>query len=387
MLLKALIDRGLSQEYFTLINQAPPVGATSIQEKKIDAHADFCPWGELLEFRGWGRKILDGSDTKIPYLHGVVVRHDFAERYPEIVVAYLKAVIEAGEWVTKNPQEAAKAMQEWATINKEIMYLYFGPGGFLTLDTTMKPRWIETLKYNVTVLQKMEIIKQMDVDAWMNDTYLKQAYKETGRDYDQQLAVTSIATSPVSGTDPITGQPVADPRLAGEIWTAEDCILTYSSPVSLLVALRTLEQQGKGIQAAYAFDYSSGLKLFANQAFYVLTVLAVVCQPLSSLLPRKKLPKPLPRSMAGRWSISTRPSRQRRCKAEGGTRVMRSITVSSRLLAADTQGRKHVLRGSRVCSICSLRCGARVWSCAPQQWCDCVDGCVAWACSFCFGIS
>ena len=85
---KALIDRGLSQDYFTLINQAPPVGATSIQEKKIDAHADFCPWGKLLEFHGWGRKILDGSDTKIPYLHGVVVRQDCAERYPEIVVAY-----------------------------------------------------------------------------------------------------------------------------------------------------------------------------------------------------------------------------------------------------------------------------------------------------------
>src|SRR5438309_7242035 len=44
MLLKALIDRGLSQDYFTLINQAPPVGAISIQEKKIDAHADFCTW-------------------------------------------------------------------------------------------------------------------------------------------------------------------------------------------------------------------------------------------------------------------------------------------------------------------------------------------------------
>ena len=94
----------------------------------------------------------------------------------------------------------------------------------LTLDTALKPRWVETLKYNVTVLQQMEIVKQMDVDVWINDTYLKQAYKETGRDYDQQLAVTSIGTSPVSGTDPITGQPVADPRLVGEIWTAEDCI-------------------------------------------------------------------------------------------------------------------------------------------------------------------
>src|SRR3989442_14610048 len=48
MLLKALVDRGLTPDFFTLINQAPPIGATSIQEKKIDAHADFCPWGELM---------------------------------------------------------------------------------------------------------------------------------------------------------------------------------------------------------------------------------------------------------------------------------------------------------------------------------------------------
>lgn len=271
MLLKALVDRGLSQDYFTLVNQAPPVGATSIQEKKIDAHADFCPWGELLEFKGWGRKILDGSETQVPYLHGVVVRKDFAESYPEIVVAYLKAVIEAGDWVSKNPQEAAKSMQEWATIQKEVMYLYFGPGGFLTLDASMKPQWIEALKYDATVLQKMDIIKQMDVDSWLNDTYLKQAYQDLGLDYDKQLAVVTSGTSPVTGKDALTGTPVTDARLAGEIWTADDTILTYSSPASLLVALRTMEQENKTVQAAYAFDYPSGLKLFANQAFYVLT--------------------------------------------------------------------------------------------------------------------
>src|ERR1700741_1056951 len=85
--LKALIDRGLNVDFFNLINQSPPVGATSIQEKKIDAHADFCPWGELLEFKGFGRKIFDGSQTGVAYLHGPVVRKDFVEKHPEIVVA------------------------------------------------------------------------------------------------------------------------------------------------------------------------------------------------------------------------------------------------------------------------------------------------------------
>src|SRR6266567_7505856 len=173
MLLKALIDRGLSQDYFTLINQAPPVGATSIQEKKIDAHADFCPWGELMEFKGFARKIMDGSQAAVPYLHGAVVRKDFAEKYPEIVVAYIKAVVESNEWITKNPQMATEKQQGWTSIPKEVLYLYFGRGGFLTLDATIKPKWVETLKYDATVLQKMDIIKTIDVEGWIDDRFVK----------------------------------------------------------------------------------------------------------------------------------------------------------------------------------------------------------------------
>src|SRR3989441_9440562 len=106
MLLKALVDRKLSTDYFTLVNQSPPVGATSIQEKKIDAHADFCPWGELMEFKGFARKIMDGSQASVAYLHGPVVRKDFLDKHGEIVVAYLKAIVEANEWITRNPEEA-----------------------------------------------------------------------------------------------------------------------------------------------------------------------------------------------------------------------------------------------------------------------------------------
>ena len=60
-----------------LRNQSPPVGAANIATGKIDAHADFCPWTEIMQFRGTGRKIYDGSQTGVPYLHGLVVRKDF----------------------------------------------------------------------------------------------------------------------------------------------------------------------------------------------------------------------------------------------------------------------------------------------------------------------
>src|SRR5690606_36086633 len=53
MTLKVLRDAGLADKV-TLINQSPPVGAANIAAGKVDAHAEFCPWSEILEFRGTG---------------------------------------------------------------------------------------------------------------------------------------------------------------------------------------------------------------------------------------------------------------------------------------------------------------------------------------------
>jgi sulfonate transport system substrate-binding protein len=268
MLLKALVDRGLTPDFFTLINQAPPIGATSIQERKIDAHADFCPWGELMEFKGFGRKIFDGSQASVAYLHGPVVRKDFLEKYPEIVVAYLKAVVEANEWITRNPEEATTKQEQWTSISKEVLYLYFGRGGFLTLDATIKPKWVEVLKYDASVLQKMGIIKGADVEGFIDDRYIKQAYRELGRDYARDQRVTVAGTSPLDGKD-ATGAPIKDPRTAAEMWLKAEPIKPYASLASLMGALRDAEQAGRAVNAAYVFDYPTGLKLFAHRAFYV----------------------------------------------------------------------------------------------------------------------
>src|SRR5580692_9483954 len=111
MVLKALQDRGWPADYFQLVSQTPEVGSTNLQEKKIDAHADFVPFAELLPFRGFARKIFDGVETGLPTWHGVVVRTDFAEKYPEVVVAYVKAVIAANQWLRADPKAAAEKIQ------------------------------------------------------------------------------------------------------------------------------------------------------------------------------------------------------------------------------------------------------------------------------------
>lgn len=267
MVLKALQDKGYSATYFRLVSQSPEVGATNLQEKKIDAHADFVPFAELLPFRGFARKVFDGVETKLPTWHGVVVRTDFAKQYPEIVEAYVKAVLDADAWVKADPKRAAEQIAAWTGTDKEVVYIFLGPGGIMTLDPTIKPQLIDAAREDVKVLQKLDRIKEFDVGPWVDDAHLRKVFAERGLDYEQQRA--STANYEVSGEDTFCKKPITEPRKAGEIWVKGGAIKPYSSAACTLGALNEMKTKGQAVDVAYVFDTARGIKLFAREAFYV----------------------------------------------------------------------------------------------------------------------
>ena len=266
MILKAMQDRGWPADYFQLVSQTPEVGSTNLQEKKIDAHADFVPFAELLPFRGYARKIFDGAETSFPTWHGVVVRTDFAEKYPEVVVAYIKAIIAANAWVRADPKLAAEKIQEWTGISKEVVYIFLGPGGNMTTDPTIKPALIDAAAADVKVLQNLGRMKEFDPQKWVDDSYVRKAFAELHMDYDAQLKETS--NYEVKGDDTFCNKPVTEPRKAGEIWVEGESIAPYSSAACTLGAYAALKAKGKKIDVAYVFDTTRGIKLFADQAFF-----------------------------------------------------------------------------------------------------------------------
>jgi len=255
MTLKALQDLGI-RDQVTIKNQSPPVGAANIAQGKIDAHGDFCPWSEIMEFRGTGRKIFDGSEAGVPYLHGVVVRKDYAEKYPEVVVAFMKAVIEAGEWVRKDPVMAATKLEKWTGVEREVQYLYFSEGGALTLDPTLKAEWVDALKFDHKVLVKEKAIPPLDFNKWIYDGYIKQAYKEMGLDYAKDLAYTRIAKDENMKLPP------------AEIWHKDKGIITYKTVAAMLSDAKKFKKAGT-LRSSYVYDNTTGLKIFGKTATYV----------------------------------------------------------------------------------------------------------------------
>ena len=266
MMLQAMQERGWKDDFWSLVSQSPEVGTTNLQEKKIDGHGDFVPFAELLPYRGFARKIFDGAQTKIPTFHGVVVRKDFADKYPEAVTAYIKALMEANDWVRKDPKQAAQKIEEWTKIEKEVAYIFLGPGGIHTLDPSIKPRWLDTIKTAHGVLGKLGRVKEFDMNAWVNDTYVRQAFKERGQDYESQKQ--TLANYDIAGRDPICKTAVTRPKDAGEIWLASGEIVPVSSPACLLAGIRQYESEKKKVTVAYVFDKELGIKVFADKAFY-----------------------------------------------------------------------------------------------------------------------
>lgn len=256
MLLKAMQDAKIETSAYELKNQAPAVGAANIATGKIDAHADFCPWSEIMEYRGTGRKIYDGSETGVPYLHGVVVREDFAKQYPEVVVAFVKAVYDAGEWIKADPMRAVELMEKWSGVEKEVLYLYFSKGGHLTLDPTIKTAWVDALKFDHTVLVKEQAIPPLDFNAWITESYVKTAYKDMKLDYEAEKAKI---------VDPVK----ANEGLPMEVWHARDGIKTFPTMAEFLKAIAKYNAEGAKLNATYVYDKETGLKLFGKTAFYV----------------------------------------------------------------------------------------------------------------------
>jgi NitT/TauT family transport system substrate-binding protein len=146
--------------------------------------------------------------------------------------------------------------------------MFLGPSGVHTLDPTIKPKWIETVKYDHGVLSRMGRVKEFDADAWVDETYVMQAYKELGLDYAAQKA--GYSSYEISGTDPLCGGSIAAPREAGEVWIEGGALTAYKSANCTLAAVRKATESGKKVGVAFVFDQTFKIKLFADKAFYSL---------------------------------------------------------------------------------------------------------------------
>lgn len=265
MLVNALRHNGMKADDVKPLNQDPSVGASAIEGRQVAALAQFIPWPQLMVFRNQGRLLYDGGDNGVATFHAVVARQSFDTAHPEVLRAFLESMRETTGYLNQHPLEAAQRVAAITGIEAEVVYLYNGPGGLVTFDPAIKQPLVDAMKADLPFLKDLGSVKELDVDKFVNDAYLRQIY---GSGY---AAAGADLSNPdkLTGTDTVCHLPVGDPRTASEVWFAgADTTSVAATPTC---ALRQIKTRGGSVRAAYVPDATTATRIFASSAAWVLT--------------------------------------------------------------------------------------------------------------------
>lgn len=227
------------------LNQQPAVGASALAGGSADALSQFVAWPGLLAYQGKAKVLYDGAQLNLPTFHGVTAREDFAQKRPDVLDAFLKAQTEATDYLDAHPVSAAEKVAEATGLPAEVVYLYNGAHGISTFDPAVKPRLVDALKQDVTILKAAKLTGDVDVDAFVDDRYVRKALGATYAEH--------LATRPAAAT--------------GEVWPkGAQRTRTFKSLAQLL---GYVAQHKTTIRAAYVPDATTGTLWFANKAVWV----------------------------------------------------------------------------------------------------------------------
>ena len=250
-------------------NQDPSVGASALKAGSIDGFAQFVAWPGLLAFQDGARLVYDGGELDVPTLHGTVVRTQFADQNKDVVEAFLKAQIQATDFLQQHPLQAAEIVAKQTGLPPEVVYLYNGADGIATFDPTIKADQIKALQQDVPFLRSIGVLSgSLDLKAFVNDSLLRSVYGST---YDADAA-SDANRAKISGQDRACDRPVTDQATAGEVWVrGEDATRPAVDATCLLRNVRQVEDGGGKVRASYLPDAVTGTRWFADHMIWFRT--------------------------------------------------------------------------------------------------------------------
>jgi NitT/TauT family transport system substrate-binding protein len=270
MLVQALSRAGVDPKTgVEVLNQQPQIGGSALESGQVQALSQFVAWPGLLVFQNKAKLLYDGAELGVPTFHGVVVRRDYAKQHPEVLDAFLQAQLDATDFIHQQPLKAAEIVAQGSGLPQEVVYLYNGPGGTSSFDTTIKPSLITAFKGDVPYLKSIGDFADLDIDAFVQNGPLRNAFKARNLNYDTATAATANPSA-IGGTDPVCNTPVSNPALASELWlTGSDSTQPAANPTCLLRAIRDATSRGATVRAAYVPDTELGSRWFADRAVWV----------------------------------------------------------------------------------------------------------------------
>jgi NitT/TauT family transport system substrate-binding protein len=152
-----------------LVERLPP---------EADGYAHFAPFHDVACYRGNFRYVPCHDLEPLPAFYGVVANQSLTKHYPEIVIAYLRALKAAQYWY-ENTASSALLISQWTNVESEIIlrslsssYCKTNTGRFFS-EMEIRSDWIAAHVHELETIPGNEFLHQISLEQWIQPELLQ----------------------------------------------------------------------------------------------------------------------------------------------------------------------------------------------------------------------
>ncbi|MEO1672585.1 MAG: ABC transporter substrate-binding protein [Cyanobacteria bacterium J06631_2] len=142
--------------------------------------AYFSPFHQLASDRGNFKYLFSGNLSQLPGFYGVVASQSFANKYPEVIVSYLQALMAAQEWLAITPS-AFNLVSKWTKVKPVILDNILGSSfaehtsSLFTNDWQIRPDWLSGHITQLQTVPDLQNLQSIELDRWIQPEFLQTA--------------------------------------------------------------------------------------------------------------------------------------------------------------------------------------------------------------------
>ncbi|MEB3339150.1 MAG: LysR substrate-binding domain-containing protein [Leptolyngbyaceae bacterium] len=146
---------------------------------QADGYAHFAPFHDIACRRGRFRYLPVDQANILPAFYGVVVGEELAEQYPEVVIAYLKALSAAQYWYATTPS-ALSLISQWTRLDAEIVSQVLcssdpvEQSGRFFSNMSICSDWLNLHIAQLSLVPGNEVLSQVNLNQWIQPEFLHQ---------------------------------------------------------------------------------------------------------------------------------------------------------------------------------------------------------------------
>jgi len=164
-----LKDNGLENSDIKHVNLSAEDTAIALQRGDVDAAAVWDPFLTKLVRSGQAKLIVNGVGIKLTNRISYV-RRDFAEKHPEVVAAYIRAIDRGAKFIEKDHKAAAKLFELIFKADRDTVVALFSNQQLYTRFS--KTDIDEIKRVEAYLLQQKLIRKHVDIDDFITTKYI-----------------------------------------------------------------------------------------------------------------------------------------------------------------------------------------------------------------------